>query len=144
MNFVKANNVKIDNVQRRALSVVHQNFYSNLEDLLIASHGVSFHTYFIHKLLEEIYKSLNGLSPPIIAEIFVPKFSGYELRRGQQLTLPPTRSVKFGLQSLSFVGSLIWNRLSKDVKDSPSINVFKTKLKALPRNFCTCSLCKYI
>jgi len=69
MNFVKTNNVKIDNVQ---------NFYSNLEDLLITSHGVSFHTYFIHKLLEEIYKSLNGLSLPIIAEIFIPKFSGCE------------------------------------------------------------------
>ena len=144
MNFVKANNVKIDKVQRRALSVVYQNFHSNLHDLLITSSGVSFHTYFIHKLLEEIYKSLHGLSPPIIAEIFVPKFSRFRLRRGQQLTLPPTKSVKFGLQSLSFTGSLIWNRLSKSVKDSPSINVFKSKLKELPSDFCTCNMCKRI
>jgi len=57
--------------------------------------------------LEEIYKSLSSLSPPMIVEIFVPKFSGYELRRPlpntAQLTLPPIRPVKFGLQSLSFV-----------------------------------------
>jgi len=37
MNLMKANNVNVDKIQCRALSVVHQNFYSNLEDLLIIS-----------------------------------------------------------------------------------------------------------
>jgi len=43
MNFVKANNAKIDRIQRRALSVVHQNFTSNLYDLLALSSGATFH-----------------------------------------------------------------------------------------------------
>ena len=132
----------IDRIQRRALSVVYQNFTCSLNELLNLSGGETFHINFIRKLLEEIYKSVNNLSPSFMAELFVPKFSGYDLRRGQQLVLPPTNTVKFGLQSLSFTGSLIWDRISKDVKESPSLNVFKRKLKMFPSNFCTCNICK--
>ena len=142
MNFVKSNNVMIDRIQRRALSVVYQNFTCSLNELLNLSGGETFHINFIRKLLEEIYKSVNNLSPSFMAELFVPKFSGYDLRRGQQLVLPPTNTVKFGLQSLSFTGSLIWDRISRDVKESPSLNVFKRKLKMFPSNFCTCNICK--
>ena len=142
MNFLKTNNLKIDKIQRRALSVVYQNFSLNLQELLTLPGGVTFHIIFIRKLQHEIFKSLNGLGPSFISELFIPKFSGYNLRRGQQLVLPPTNTVKFGLHSLSFAGSLIWDRLSKDVKSSPSLNIFKSKLKALPSSFCTCPLCK--
>ena len=142
MNFLKANNINIDKIQRRALSVVYQNFTLNLNDLLNLSGGVTFHIKFIRKLLEEIFKSINNLSPPFMSELFVPKCSGYDLRRGQQLVLPPTKTVKFGMQSLSFSGSLIWDRLPKNVKDSPTLNVFKRKLKLLPDTFCTCLLCR--
>ena len=142
MNFVKANNDKIDKIQRRALNVVYLNFTYQLNDVLSRSDGVSFHINFIWKLLEEVYKSLNSLSPSFMSELFVPKSSGYNLRRGKQLVLPTTNTVKFGLHSLSFVGCLIWDRLPKHVKESPSLNVFKSRLKLLPRNFCTCPLCK--
>ena len=142
MNFVKANNINIQKIQRRALSVVYQNFTLNLNDLLNLSGGVTFHIKFIRKLLEEIFKSINNLSPPFMSELFVPKCSGYDLRRGQQLVLPLTKTVKFGMQSLSFSGSLIWDQLPKNVKDSPTLNVFKRKLKLLPDTFCTCLLCR--
>ena len=142
MNFVKANNDKIDKIQRRALNVVYLNFTYQLNDVLSRSDGVSFHINFIWKLLEEVYKSLNSLSPSFMSELFVPKSSGYNLRRGKQLVLPTTNTVKFGLHSLSFVGCLIWDRLPKHVKESPSLNVFKSRLKLLPRNFCKCPLCK--
>ena len=144
MNFVKANNAKIDRIQRKALSVVHQDYNSNLYKLLDLSSGTTFHIKFICKLLEEIFKTLNKLNPPFLSELFVPKQSGYLLRRGQQLVLPPTKTVKFGLQSLAFAGSLIWDRLPNDVKSSASLNIFKNRIKSLPKNFCTCSICKIV
>jgi len=45
----------------------------------------------------------------------------------QQLVLPPSNTVKFGLQSLSFAGSLIWDRLPKNVKSFASLNIFKNR-----------------
>ena len=142
MNFVKHNNNQIQKIQRRALAVVHQDYDSNLSQLLTISKTASFHIKFIHKILEEIYKTLKKQNPSFLAKLFTIKTSGFNLRRGEQLMLPPANTVKFGLQSLSFVGSLIWDRLPKDVKSSATFNIFRGKLKMLPRNFCTCPLCK--
>jgi len=142
MNFVKGNNNKIEKIQRRALSVVYQDVNSDLLELLAIEKGVTFHIKFIFKLLEEIFKTLHKQNPSFLQEIFTVKKSGYELRRGEQLALPSTKTVKFGLQSLSFVGSLLWDRLPKDVKSSATFNIFKGKLKMLPNNFCTCPICK--
>ena len=142
MNFVKCNNTKIDKIQRRALSVVDQDYDSDLCDLLEISKGVSFHIKFIFKLLEEIFKTLHKLNPSFLRELFNVKTSGHDLRRGEQLVLPPTKTVKFGIQSLSFVGSLVWDRLPKDMKKSTSFNIFRNRLRMLPENFCTCPICK--
>ena len=58
MNFVKHNKKQIEKIQRRALSVVHEKYDSNLYQLLALSKTASFHIKFIHKILEEIYKTL--------------------------------------------------------------------------------------
>ena len=142
MNFVKRNNTKIEKIQRRALSVVYQDYDSDLYDLLEISKDVTFHIKFIFKLLEEIYKTTHKLNPSFLQDLFNVKTSGHDLRRGKQLALPPTKTVKFGIQSLSFVGPLVWNRLPKDVKESTSLNIFRNRLKMLPNNFCTCPICK--
>ena len=42
--------------------------------------------------------------------------------------------VKFGIQSLSFIFSLLWNRLPRDVKISATFEIFKGKLLLLPIN----------
>ena len=142
MNFVKGNNNKIEKIQRRALSVVHQNYNSDIYELLSIDKGVTFHIKFIFKLLEEIFKTVHKQNPPFLHDIFTVKKSGHNLRRGEQLALPSTKTVKFGIQSLSFVGSLLWDRLPKDVKESSSFEIFKGKLRLLPNNFCTCPICK--
>ena len=121
MNFVKANNNKIERIQHRALSVVYQNYNSDIYYLLSIDKGVSFHIKFIFKLLKEIFKSIHKLNPSFLHEIFTVKTSGYDLRRG---------------------GFLLWDRLPKDVKKSATFDIFKGKLKLLPDKFCTCPICK--
>ena len=141
MRFDKASNSLLDKIQRRALAVVYQDYHSSFKELLELSESVTFHIHFIRKLLEEIFKSVNGLNPSFISDLFQPKISGYELRRGHQLVLPQTSTVKYGLHSVSFVGSLIWDRLPKDVKNTDSLSDFKHSVKHL-KNFCSCPLCK--
>ena len=142
MNFVKGNNDKIEKIQRRALSVVYQNYNADIYELLSIDKGVTFHIKFIFKLLEEIFKTVHKQNPSFLHEIFTVKKSGHDLRRGEQLALPSTKTVKFGIQSLSFVGSLLWDRLPKDVKKSATFEIFKDKLRLLPIKFCTCPICK--
>jgi len=53
--------------------------------------------------------------------------------------LTPTRTKTFGTHSISFMGSLLWNRLPKEIKDSKSINQFKRRVKDLSSKCCSCS-----
>ena len=53
----------------------------------------------------------------------------YNLRDGSQFILPKTKSSRFGINSLRFRGSLLWNNLPVSVKNCHSLNEFKLELK---------------
>ena len=141
MNLNKGNNSQLNKVHKRALRTIFLNFDQSFDELLMRDRGVSLHISFIQKLLLEVFKSLNGLSPKFISEIFQIKCSNYQLRSGQQLTLPPTKTVKFGTHSISFMGSFLWNRLPKTIKDSNSVTQFKSRLKEHSNKCCICLIC---
>ena len=125
MNLVKGNYVRLVKVHRRALSAVHLNSSLNFSELLTFENEVSLHIYFIQTLLGEIIKALNGLSPVFVAEIFeLSSHTRYSLRSGNRLRLPPANTVTYGTRSLTFLDSLLWNRLPKSIKNSTSILEF--------------------
>ena len=141
MGCDKLSNAKVDKVHLRALRAVYGDFKSSLHELLAFENEVTLHVRFVWKLLTEVFKSLHGLNPPLISGLFQCKSLGYTLRSGHQLTLPPTKTIKFGTRSISFQGSLTWNRLPREIKESTSVNQFKAELKRLAKNCCSCSLC---
>ena len=55
----------------------------------------------------------------------------YDLRDGSNLTLPKTKSLRIGINSLQFRGSLLWNNLPMSTKNCQSLNEFKLELKNL-------------
>ena len=54
----------------------------------------------IHILMTEIYKFLNGLSPPLMGETFLKKYSLYSLRNPKLLTTDCKSAVKYGINSI--------------------------------------------
>ena len=62
----------------------------------------------LRTLMVEVFKSLKHLNPTLMWNMFLPKPSKYDLRSGINLILPSTRSQKFGINSLTFRGSLTW------------------------------------
>ena len=59
----------------------------------------------------------------------------YNLRDGSKLVLSKTKSSRFGINSLKFRGSILWNNLPVSLK---SLNEFKGELKNLGSIHCTC------
>ena len=53
----------------------------------------------------------------------------YNLRDGSKLLLPKTKSSRFGINSLRFSGSPLWNNLPVSVKNGQSLNEFILELK---------------
>ena len=61
-------------------------------------------------------------------DLFTKKVVEYDLRIKILCDLPPARSQRFGINSLKLKGSLLWNRLSDQIKTAKSLAIFKQKL----------------
>ena len=70
----------INKLQERALRVVYNDYDSSFNELLEIANENTIHIANIHILMTEIYKFLNGLSPPIISKIFRKKYCPYSLK----------------------------------------------------------------
>ena len=104
-------------------------------------------SYVIHeinnrKLIIEVYKCLNNLNPIFLNALFEPKSVSHDLRSGKLLNIPNTNTLQYGLKSLSYRGSMIWNsNNSKNLDLSKDLNQFKSRLKNLESIKCSCHLC---
>ena len=74
-------------------------------------------------------------------EIFITSIL-YNLRNGNRFLLPPAKSVKFGINSLTFRGSLLWNNLQLNLKICQTMDEFKLESKRLGSIHCTCTVCR--
>ena len=66
----------------------------------------------------------------------------YNLRKGDLVYLPSVRSSCYGINSLAFHGSLLWNNLLSNVKQNHNLTEFKLNLRDLGNNHCTCAACR--
>ena len=58
----------------------------------------------------------------------------YDLRKGSRLLIRPAKSVNSGTNSITFVGSLLWNNLPLRLKNSQIIDDFKFEIKEFWEN----------
>ncbi len=81
------------------------------------------------KLLLFVFKSLNGLAPPYLADLL--KRHTRSLRSSDQLllTVPRSRLNLRGDRAFSVVAPRLWNSLPLYVRAAPTIFTFKTRLK---------------
>ena len=89
--------------------------------------------------MTEIYKFLNGLSPSAMRKIFKIKDS---LRNLRSLITNCKSTVKYGINSIVYKGSQIWQTLPTDLRNSESLSVFKYNIKKPHDINCKCKICK--
>ena len=132
----------INKVHKRALKTVYLEYSMNLENLLKIDNSCNIHVKHLQVLMTEIYKALNVNCPKIMSELFSLKDRPYNLRANYLLSLPPSRTSTYGTNSLIFKGCLLWNNLPEYIKTSPSLNIFKNRIKAWDGKNCSCRCCK--
>ena len=79
----------------------------------------------------EVFKNTPHVDPEFMWSYFNENTIPYNLRNGNRLLLPPAKSVKFGINSLIFRGSLLWNNFPLSLKSCQTIDEFKLELKSL-------------
>ncbi len=137
----KAANHEVNRVHKRALRVLLNDFDSSFEELLSRNEETTIHVRNLQKLMLEVYKCTTSGNPSFLWEFFNKKTLPYTLRTNNLLQLPKTRTNKYGNNSLSFRGSMVWNRLSDQYKAAKSNNEFKIKIKSWKGFGCNCCIC---
>ena len=71
-----------------------------------------------------------GLSPPIMNDILtLDENSSYNLRSGVTVTRKNINTNKFGFETISTIGAVLWRNLPNDIKNSDSLNILKHRIK---------------
>lgn len=83
------------------------------------------------KLLLLTYKVLNGFAPSYLCDLIVPYKNQRNLRSNKQhlLKVPNSRTTTFGDRAFSVGAPRLWNTIPMDIKNAPSIDIFKKKIK---------------
>ena len=131
---------KINRLHERALRIVYKDNTLNFAQILEKDKSVTIHIRNLHSLAIELYKVKHSLSPIIMNNIFLEK-QAPKLRSQTDFFAPQIRTVHYGEDSLRYLGPKIWNIVPDEIKESPTIELFKTNIKKwIPK--CPCRLCK--
>ena len=122
---------KICKLHHRTLKVVSNEYDKSYEELLEMNKSAFIHQRHLKFSAIEVYKSLMDLNPGFMWSYFSEKPLPYNLRNENSLQLPRAKSHRFGINSLRFRESMLWNNLPFSVKKSETLTKFKNKLKTL-------------
>ena len=74
-----------------------------------------------------------GLSPPIMNDILtLDENASYNLRSGVTVTRRNIRTNKFGFETITTIGAVLWRNLPNDIKNSDSLNILNIGLNNGP------------
>ena len=124
---------KIENLQKRPLRFLYDNFEASYEDLLSKGEKQmpKMNVKRLRTLCVEIYKRLTYLNPSFMNNIFKLNINGREVRDEYKpnLDIPKWNKKTFGYKSLKVLGPKIWNNLPCHVKSLENLDIFKNLLK---------------
>ena len=86
--MIKILNVRIDEIdkiQERALQFVFKDYISNYKNPMLKSGFESFIIYAVNSLMVELFKTLEGMTPNYLSELFVKANRPYDTRDKRKL-----------------------------------------------------------
>ena len=142
----RALNQRINKIHERALRLVYRNDgHLSFEELLVKDKSVSIHQKNLQNLAIEIFKSKNDYSPKLMKQVFVFENRPYNLRNPSILKRKKDRTVFYGSESISSLAPKIWELIPTSIKNTQSLDVFKSNIKLWTTDKCQSRLCrKYI
>ena len=136
-------NNRINNIHERALRLVYRDYSrTSFKALLQIDKSVTIHQRNLQVLIIEIFKTKVGINPEIMNEIFIFKKPIYDFRKTDTLKRIKVKSVKFGTESVSYLGPKLWDLLPTEFKNIESLSKFKDKITGWDTDECPCKLCK--
>ena len=103
-------------IHERALNLICNDYELPFDRILEDNKPKSIHQKNIESLAIEIYKLQAGLTPPIMSDLSVTRENNYNLINFQELESSLRRTVKFGIETISYRGPQIWNPIPERLR----------------------------
>ena len=132
---------KLENIQKRALRFVLDDYQSGYNDLLQNANVPGIKIMLLLYLAIEVFKCINEINPAYLNAMFTRKECPYALRDSSILMRPKVNMTQYGLKSFRSYGAKIWNHLPVSYKARISLSEFKTLIKSWDGPKCKCSVC---
>ena len=111
----RRSNHLINKLQERALRIAYNDFNSSFSELLEMANESTIHIRNLKSLLTEVYKSLNGLSPPVMNE--------------------------YVINTIAFRHPRIWQNIPLEIRNSESLSLLKSNIKKIQSLPFHCKIC---
>ena len=135
-------NHRINHIHERALRIAYKGCENDFGFLLEQSKSVPIHVRNLRLLMTEIYKTKCGLNPPFMKEIFMQRNIGNSLRHGDDAQLPKVRTTSLGVESITYLGNILWQILPQEITQSNILPIFKKQVRRWNGGKCNRRLCK--
>ena len=130
-------NNKINRLHERALRVVYKDELLSFSELLDKDNSFSIHDKNLQMLAIEMYKVKHNLSPSFMQSIFITVEKRYNLRNNPEFETKNIRTTYNGTKPVTYRGPKTWELVSKEIKQSQTLNEFKNKIKRWKPIGCT-------
>ena len=131
---------KQENLQKRALRFIYDDYDSSYEHLLAQSNKPTLEVRKLRLLSTEIFKTLNDINPVYMKEIFT--LNARESSRGNLLQVKAQKSKRYGTDTLRSLGPKIWNNLPLEYRNTNKLSLFKKLINTWSGPSCKCNKCK--
>ena len=138
----RENNREINRLYESCLRTMYNDKQSSFNEVLENDDSVSIHERNLHVLATEMYKISNGLSTPLMKDIFATNKNPYNLRQNSQFSKPPINTMYHGTGVISSLGPKTWHLVPSNLKEISELDQFKKGIKQWKPEDCTCTLCK--
>ena len=136
-------NNRINRLHERSLRLTYNDYNSSFKNLLSKDKSVSIHERNLQVFATLLYKVINNLSPEIVSEIFFADNQPcYNLRRSFNFQSVNVRTTRYGTESLTYLANKIWSQIPTDIKEAPTLELFREKIKLWQISDCPRRLCK--
>jgi hypothetical protein len=123
---------KIQNTAARVLTKTRK--YDHISPILDGLHWLTVDRRIEFKVLMLTYKCLHQLAPPYLTELLEIHQPSRTLRSGTgpglTLKVPKTRLKTYGDRAFAYQAPKLWNKLPPYLQESPSLDIFKLRLKS--------------
>ena len=145
MFFSRKPNNLINKVHERSLRIVSSDNHGSFKSLLSKCKEIIIHQRYLQVLMTETYKIINGVTPPVMENLFILRENTRNLRNSQEIPNENKKTIKYGIETISNRTRHFFGQIFPVIyKLATCFHDFKLKIKNWHCNKCVCRLCQNV